>query len=161
MKTILLTAYFAVSFYVLGGLMIENDVNYPTWYYLDAASFSAYHRALANQLPLYLFVPMGIHLLLNGLLIWQTPTYPPRWALLVTFGLSAYVIAESLLVQVPIHNALAVRYSTELVDKLITYHRLFRLPVELLIGGINGWLLLGCLRTGAQTPATPGRQSLA
>ncbi len=143
----LLTVYFAISFYVLGGLLIENDVNYPTWYQLDAVHFGAYHRALENRLRIFLFTPMGIHLLLNGVLIWQKPPGLPRWALVAAFVLSAYVVAESLLVQVPIHEALGVRYSTELIDKLIRYHRLFRLPAELVVGGINGWLLYGCLET--------------
>ncbi len=46
MQTKLLTAYFMPSFYVLGGLVIENDVNYPTWYQLEASRFEAYHHAL-------------------------------------------------------------------------------------------------------------------
>lgn len=74
----LLTAYFVVSFYVLGALVIENDVNYPTWHQIDAGSFGAYHHALAQRLRVFLSTPMAIHLLLNGLLIWQKPAGLPR-----------------------------------------------------------------------------------
>ena len=56
----LLTAYFAISFYILGGLLIENDVNYPTWYHLNAVHFGAYHLALENRLRIFLFTPILI-----------------------------------------------------------------------------------------------------
>lgn len=147
----LLTAYFVLSFYVLGALVIENDVNYATWYQIDADRFGAYHRALEGRLQLYLFAPMGIHLLLNGLIIWFRPATIPRWPFVVALLLNGYVVAESLWVQVPIHQALAERYSAQLVDELIRYHRLLRLPAELLVGGLNGWLLYRCLRTRSVT----------
>lgn len=141
-----LTAYFVVSFYVLGALVIENDVNYATWYQIDGTSFQAYQQDLESRLQLYLFTPMAVHWLLNGLLIWLRPTYLPRWLFVCTFVLNGYVMGESLLIQVPIHQALAHRYSVALVDQLILYHQWWRLPAELLVGGLNCWLLYRCLR---------------
>lgn len=78
MKTKMLTGYFALSFYVFGGLVIENDVNYPTWYQRDAGSFKAYHHLLEGLLRFFLFTPMAIHLLLNGLLVGHKPLGLPR-----------------------------------------------------------------------------------
>ncbi|GAB3913757.1 hypothetical protein GCM10028803_58330 [Larkinella knui] len=141
------TAYFVVSFYVLGALIIENDVNYSTWYQIESTSFSAYHQSLESHLRIYLFTPMAIQFLLNGLLIRQKPVALRSW-FIVTLVLNGYIIGESLLVQVPIHKALTNRYSVDLIDRLIMYHLWWRLPAELLVGGINTWLLHRCLRGG-------------
>ena len=143
----LLAAYFAFSFYVFGALLIENDVNYPTWYQLDAAHFGDYHRVLETQLQRFLFAPMGIHLLLNGLLIWQKPRYVYRGLVVSTFLLNGYVIAESLLIQVPIHQALTTHYSAGLINQLITCHRMWRLPAQILSASLTAWLLYRSLQS--------------
>lgn len=137
----LLTAYFVGSFYVLGALIIENDVHYVTWYQIGSTHFRAYHQALESRLQVFLFTPMAIQLLLNGWLVWRRPTGLPRWPFVVTGLLYGYVVVESLLVQVPLHRALASQYSVELLDQLIASHRVGRLPAELLAGSLTGWIL--------------------
>ncbi|GAB3220809.1 hypothetical protein [Spirosoma arcticum] len=146
MKTKLLTGYFILSFYVLGGLIIENDANYPTWYQLDASHFEAYHYSLESRLSYLLFTPLAIHLLLNGLLVWFPPAGIPRWPLVLTLLLSGYIIVESVLIQVPIHQALAANYSPKLVSQLIDHHRTWRLPAEVLVGSLNAWCLYRVIR---------------
>lgn len=141
MKTYVTTAYFALSFYVFGCLAIENDVNYATWYQLSAGCFHSYHQVLESFLRLFMFTPMGLQLLVNGLLLWRHPANLPRWTLVVTFLLNGYIIAESLLIQVPVHQALEEQFSTALLDQLLLRHRTLRLPAELLVAGLNGWLL--------------------
>lgn len=72
----LLTAYFVGSFYVLGALLIENDVNYMTWHQIGPTHFGAYHQVLESHLQVFLFTPMAIQWLLNGWGDYQRSYWP-------------------------------------------------------------------------------------
>lgn len=39
-ENLIATLYFSCIFYCIGALVIENDVNYPTWYYISEDQFS-------------------------------------------------------------------------------------------------------------------------
>jgi|GEM_PF-2595038 hypothetical protein len=140
------TGYFFLSFYVLGSLTLENDVNYSTWHLIGHEHFGGYHSRLEALLGVYLFFPMTLQLLFNGLLVWFGGTVIPRKWVTVTLLLNTYIVVESLLVQVPIHRALEKAFSADLLEQLIMTHRTYRLPAVILAGATNLYMLWNTVR---------------
>lgn len=140
--------YLVLAFYVLGALVLENEVNYGTWHLIDPAGFGAYHRALEARLGPALFAPMTLQLLLNLLLVWVRPPSLPRGWVLAALALHGYVIVESLLVQVPLHAQLDHGSTKPLLDRLIHSHRVFRLPAEVAAFGVDLAFLVRLTRPG-------------
>lgn len=57
--------FLALSFFVLGCLVVENDVNYPAWRTLPPPEFMRHHAAIETGLQWTMFPAMGVHLLLG------------------------------------------------------------------------------------------------
>lgn len=141
LSTLITTGYFFFSFYVLGSLVLENDVNYQTWHLIGDENFSEYHRRLEGLLGVFLFLPMTLQLLFNGLLIrFRSSVISRKWVVIMLL-FNTYIVVESLLVQVPLHQALEENFNVELLEHLISTHRIFRLPAVILAGGANLYLL--------------------
>lgn len=140
-RTIIPTGYLALSFYIFGCLVLENDVNYSTWRVLTHTDFSVYHELLENQLKVFLFLPMAVHLAFNILLFWFRPREVKMPVLILLLLINIYVVAESLLVQVPVHAELQRQWSLEAVNRLIYMHRFYRLPAEIFALILNFYLL--------------------
>lgn len=133
----LLTVYFVLSFYTFGALVIENDVNYNTWITIGDAEFPAYHRRLQQLLIPVFMVPLGLQLLVSILLLIVRPLIISRRVIVSFIILNVYVLGESSLVQVPIHNALNLEKNSELLGELISTHQSLRLPAEILLFVLN------------------------
>ena len=135
------TGYLCLSFYVFGCLVLENNVNYATWHLIRKEDFGAYHQQLEKLLQPYFFLPMLLQLLFNIAFIWLHPPQLKRGLIILVFLLNAYIIAESLLIQVPIHQALEHNKSELLLNQLIDKHLTYRLPSEIL-GAVFNILIL-------------------
>ena len=125
------TLYIFFSFYVFGCLVLENDLNYPTWQFIGAAHFPMYHQDLNERLIYILFLPMGIQLMLNVLFIFFHPTKLRKNIIMAALSFHLYVLVESLVMQVPIHAQLQQQFTLESLQLLIQSHRRYRLPGEI------------------------------
>ena len=148
-KTVVLTLYFIVSFYCFGALVIENDVNYKTWYFIRSSDFPLFHQQLQRLLlPVFMF-PLALQLFLCIVLLWAKPSNVSKlyvWALVF---LNIYILGISFLLQVPIHDKLNVQKSNALLNELIYTHASYRLPAEVLLFILNGVLLFKLLELKA------------
>ncbi|HZI23880.1 MAG TPA: hypothetical protein VFD46_02325, partial [Chryseolinea sp.] len=138
--TFLLTAYFMVSFYNFGTLVIENDVNYSTWLCIPLHAFPSYHMELEKRLFVVFMIPLIVQGTLAFVLV-ITRTSRHQTLMILTALCIVYILAESLLVQVPIHAKLNTSPSMDLLEELISTHRLYRLPAEIILFFLTGILL--------------------
>lgn len=149
-RQIITTSYFALSFYVLGALVIENDVNYPTWFFISDTDFPAYHQKLQRLLEPFFMFPIGLLLLNTLLLFWLRPAGVARWSIIAAFLVLIYILVESFLIQVPIHEQLNISKNPILLEELIQTHRSYRLPAEVLLFILNNYILFRLLATKPQ-----------
>jgi hypothetical protein len=155
---LVLVAYISVSFYVLGCLVVENDVYYPAWRLVGPSSFPSFHAVVEAGLKPAMFAPMTLQLLAGlGLVVLGSARVGRRWSI-ASVSLTLYVVVESLLVQVPIHRALGVAYDPALLERLIFTHRAYRLPAVLAGGALLLVVLWRALRSApAGEPTPPAR----
>jgi hypothetical protein len=148
MKAWVLTLYFIISFYCFGALVIENDVNYRTWYFIGSNDFPVFHKHLETRLFPVFMLPLALQLFFSLALLWvnvATINRQYRWALV---SLNIYILVISFLLLVPIHEELNIHKTDVLIDKLIRTHELYRLPAETLLFILNSILLFKLLRRG-------------
>lgn len=139
-------AFVALSFFVLGCLVVENDVNYPAWRTLSAAELMRHHAAIETGLMWTMFPAMGAHLLLGvALLIKPWPPLGRRITGLIVVAFAAILIVSFALV-VPLHMEVGASGSQETVEAIISRHRLFRWPVEALAAVASFMGLLRLMR---------------
>jgi hypothetical protein len=147
----LMALYLGLSFYAFGALTIENDVNYPTWRHIRSADFPAYHRALQQRLGPAMFAPMTLQLLVGLAVLAACPSRERARAITLSLAPFAYVSAESLLVQVPLHRQLESHASPATLDQLVRTHRRYRLPVQVVAAAATMRLLHSLITRRAES----------
>ena len=135
------TLYLVLSFYCFGALIIENDVNYPTWRFISDADFPVYHQQLESYLNIFFKLSLTLYLFISILFLWRRPSRLKRSTVIIALLLYVYILALSLLMEVPIHETLNHQKSRELVNSLILVHRVYRLPAEILLFFCNTYIL--------------------
>jgi hypothetical protein len=125
--------YLILSFYCLGALVIENDVNYPTWQWIGDQDFPQYHRRLEQLLRVPFMAPLTLLLVANIALVRFHRREVPRYVVWLSAVNCVYLLAESLLVQVPIHATLDHVKTNEVLEELCRTHLYYRLPSEVLL----------------------------
>lgn len=141
LKGVLSVFYFFILFYLIGALMIENEVNYRTWLLVGANEFPEFHAAFDRLLTPFLKVPLTVGLLLSWIMVFISK--PQKTRILFLFNaifLTAFVVI-SLTVHVPIHAQLNEIHNIHLTNRLIETNTAYRLPLLIIITGINLWLL--------------------
>jgi succinate dehydrogenase hydrophobic anchor subunit len=138
--------FLALSFFVLGCLVVENDVNYPAWRTLPPPELMQHHAAIETGLTWTMFPAMAVHLLLGiALLIRPFPQLGRRAAGLIVAAFAAVLIVSFALV-VPLHIEIGASGAQETVEAIISRHRLFRWPLEALAAVASFAGLLRLLR---------------
>lgn len=115
----LFLATFALVFYGMGTAAVETFVNYPTWPFIGANEFRAYHRALGPLIVGHMVIPMLVTTLLTILLLWFRPSSIPRWMVWLAIGLQVAVWVSTITIQLPIQGQLAADgLSVPLIERL-------------------------------------------
>jgi len=135
------TLYLVLAFYCFGALIIENDVNYPTWHFISDKDFPVYHQKLESYLNIFFKAPLTLYLFISILFLWWRPNRLKRPIVIISLLLYLYILALSLLAEVPIHNTLNHQKSHQLISNLIFIHRSFRLPAEILLFLCNTYIM--------------------
>lgn len=127
------TVYIGLSFYCLGALVIENDVNYPAWQNISDHDFPEFHQRLENLLMIPFKIPMTLFLIINLLFLRfhhrSLPVYLV-WIAVINF---CSLIAESMLVQLPMHTALNKLKTQKMIEDLYQSHLYYRFPAEAIL----------------------------
>jgi hypothetical protein len=127
---------FVFVFYGMGASFVESFVNYPTWRFIGAAEFRAYHQALSPLIIGYMVIPMGICILLTMALVWKRPAAIPKWMIWSALILQFIGALSSVFIQIPIQVRLNNEgLSLPLIDQLIISNLWLR-RIPLLINSI-------------------------
>jgi hypothetical protein len=141
LKTALTVFYFFIIFYLVGVLVIENEVNYRTWLLVGINEFPEIHKAFDHLLTPFLKVPLTIGLLVSWIMVFINQPKKTRILFLSNaIFLTAFVVI-SLAVHVPIHNQLNEIHDIHQINRLIETNTVYRLPLVIIITGLNLWLL--------------------
>jgi hypothetical protein len=132
----------ALVFFFTGGHVVQSFVNYPTWRFIDAGSFPAFHESMAIRAAFFLMLPRVLEVVMAGLLLWRRPQAVPRNAMALAFGLAVVAFLITVTMARPTHIQLgAVGNTPELLARL-RYVDLSRLGLEIVRAAIYLWLLL-------------------
>ncbi|MBC8074296.1 MAG: hypothetical protein IAG13_38610 [Deltaproteobacteria bacterium] len=125
--------YLILSFYCLGALVIENDVNYPSWQWIGDQEFPQFHRRLEQRLLVPFMAPLTLLLVANLAMVWFHLRGVPRYIVWLSAINCVYLLAESLLIQVPIHETLDHVKTNAVLEELHRTHLYYRLPSEVVL----------------------------
>jgi len=135
------TLYLVLAFYCFGALVVENDVNYPTWHFISDKDFPVYHQKLESYLKVFFKTPLTLYLIISVLFLWWRPRTVKRLAVIIALLLYVYILVLSLSSEVPIHDTLNHQKSHQLISTLIFIHHAFRLPAEILLFLCNTYIM--------------------
>jgi hypothetical protein len=146
---VIVTLFFAFSFFSFGEAVFEGQVNYPAWLRISDESFVSYHQVIGARIG-FLIVPLVVATVLNILLIWWRPSSIPLWAVWSTLALQALMWVSTVLIQIPIQLRLGSNgYSSELLHRLIWTDLLYRKVPGYLRLAITGGMLYFAIRAAA------------
>ena len=142
---------FTLVFYGMGASFVESFVNYPTWRYIGAAEFQAYHQALSPLIIGYMVVPVFLAIPLTALLLWKRPFPIPSWALWLALLMQIIGAVSSFAIQIPIQRQLSSNgLSLALIDQLISTNFWFRRIPMFINSVLFFWMMSLILRNGSR-----------
>ena len=135
--TVIFSIYILLSFYVLGGGMVDSLVVFRTWHLIGADEFPKFHQ-LDNALIIPTFVIFFfLSFIPQLLLFWFRPAVIPKWMILLALGFNITMLVSSITIQIPIQMELDKRFSLELIDRLITTDLRYRVIPMILLAMTN------------------------
>ena len=141
---------FIFVFYGMGAAFVESFVNYPTWRFIGAAEFRAYHQALSPLIVGYMVIPIFLTIPLTALLLWKRPFQIPKWAIWLAILMQLVAAVSSITIQIPIQRELnSSGLSVALIDRLIFTNFWFRRVPMLINSVLFFWMMTLLLRTVA------------
>ena len=126
----LLTAFFALFFYVWGTTNLEGLFNYPFWRdmggMLTNENFMALRGAHGWKIFPLLVAPLFLLQIVTIALVFLAPSFVPRWALLIVLGLELIYMLATICLEIPIH----LQHDTQGYD-LASFDRLIAIDIWL------------------------------
>jgi hypothetical protein len=147
---------FVLVFYGMGAAFVESFVNYPTWRYIGAAEFQAYHQALSPLIIGFMVVPVFLAIPLTALLIWKRPFPIPSWALWLALLMQIIGAVSSATIQIPMQVQLSTNgLSLALIDQLISTNFWYRRIPMFINSVLFFWMMSLLLRKGSERQTRP------
>jgi hypothetical protein len=142
---------FTLVFYGMGAAFVESFVNYPTWRYIGAAEFQAYHQALSPLIIGFMVVPVFLAMPLTALLIWKRPFPIPSWALWLALLMQIIGAVSSATIQIPMQVQLSTNgLSLALIDQLISTNFWYRRIPMFINSVLFFWMMSLLLRSNVR-----------
>ncbi len=111
---------FALVLYVMGAYFVEAFVNYPSWRFIGAAEFRAYHNALGARIIPFMVVPWFIEIALTFFLMRFRPRAVPLQAIVLAQVFNLVALLSTIFIQIPIQIQFGNHgMSVEALDRLI------------------------------------------
>lgn len=150
-STIVFSVYILLAFYVFGGGIVNSLVGYPTWRAVGQNEFPEFHQ-IDSSLIIPLFV---IFFLLSFipqiLLFWFRPLMISKWLIWLAFLFNLVALISTITIQIPIQIELDKRFSSELIERLISTDLMYRRIPMLLLAGVNFLMLYKVVRHSVNT----------
>ncbi|HMC99732.1 MAG TPA: hypothetical protein VKH37_06255 [Ferruginibacter sp.] len=136
-SSIVFSIYTLLSFYVLGGGIVNALVAYRTWRWVGPEEFPKFHH-VDSELIIPLFVIFYfLSFIPQILLFWFRPAAIPRWMIFLALFLNLITLVSTIAVQIPIQAKLDQAFSHDLIEKLISTDLIWRRIPMLLLAIIN------------------------
>jgi len=155
-STIIFSVYILLSFYVLGGGIVNSLVSYRTWRMVGENEFPAFHQ-VDSKLIIPLFV---IFFLLSfvpqALLFWFRPAVVSKKLVWLALLLNLVALVSTITIQIPIQAQLDKKFSMELIDRLISTDMLYRRIPMFLLAIVNFIMLFKVVNHSVNKPPDSG-----
>ena len=99
----------------MGLILVTQIVSYPLFMKINSNFFYEYHKYYRKQISIIVLPVMLSELILTLVLLYLLPNLSHTFILLFT----VIIWLSTILIQVPIHNSLIIKYNTEKIQYLI------------------------------------------
>ncbi|MBP6025565.1 hypothetical protein [Ferruginibacter sp.] len=155
-STILFSVYILLAFYVFGGGIVNSLVAYRTWRAVGANEFPEFHH-IDSSLIIPLFVIFFfLSFIPQILLFWFRPVVISRWLVWLALFFNLITLVSTITIQIPIQIELDKKFSSELIERLISTDFIYRRIPMLLLAIINFIMLYKVVKYSGnrQNPST-------
>ncbi|MEI9946451.1 MAG: hypothetical protein WDN26_19800 [Chitinophagaceae bacterium] len=136
-STIVFSVYILLVFYVFGGGIVNSLVAYRTWRAVGANEFQKFHE-IDSSLIIPLFVVFFfLSFIPQVLLFWFRPTVISKRLVWLALFFNLIALVSTITIQIPIQNELGKKFSSELLERLISTDFIYRRIPLLLLAIIN------------------------
>ena len=151
-STIVFSVYILLTFYVLGGGIVNSLVGYRTWREVGANEFPKFHHVdSALIIPLFVIF-FFLSFIPQILLFWFRPVVIPKGMVGLALLLNLVALVSTITVQIPIQKQLDSKFSLELIEKLISTDMTFRRIPMLLMAIVNFIMLYKVVKHSINKP---------
>ena len=142
----------ALALVQTGAHISQSYVNYPTWHFIEAASFKPYHWAITIRSIVFLLVPRFLEIVIGLIVLRFPPSAINRRVILLGVGLAVGALSATAFLSQPIHAQLDIQSNTpELLASLMATDWI-RIPLEVIraalyVGALSQMIKLNELST--------------
>ncbi len=145
-SSIVFSVYILLAFYVFGGGIVNSLVAYRTWRAVGANEFPEFHH-IDSKLIIPLFVIFFfLSFIPQVLLFWFRPVVISRWLVWLALLFNLITLVSTITIQIPIQVELDKRFSSELIERLISTDFIYRRIPMLLLAIVNFIMLYKVVR---------------
>ena len=155
LSTWVFLATFCLIFYGMGASFVESFVNYPTWPFIGANEFRAYHNALGPLVIGYMVIPMLVGTVLSIVMLWVRPGQISLGVILAAVILQLVNWVSTAAIQLPIQFQLGNDgLSIPAIERLIFTNIWFRKVPQVITSALFIWMMYKVLREKAGNPSS-------
>ena len=137
----LFLALCALALLQTGAHISQSYVNYPTWHFIEAASFKPYHWAITIRSIIFLLAPRVVEIVLGLVVLRFCPSVIDRRVILAGVGLAVGAFLATAFLSQPVHAQLDIQSNTpELLASLMATDWI-RIPLEIARAVLYVWAL--------------------
>ena len=138
---IIFSIYILLAFYIFGAGVVNALVAYRTWRWVGPDEFPKFHQIDASLIIPLFVVPFFLSFLPQILLFWFRPMSIPKGYVWLALLLNLTVLISTIVIQIPIQNELDNKFSSALIERLISTDFMYRrIPMFLL--AITNFIML-------------------
>jgi hypothetical protein len=140
-SAIVFSAYILLTFYVLGGGIVNSLVGYRTWRAVGPNEFPAFHQVDSSLIIPLFVIFFFLSFIPQILLFWFRPVIIPKQLVWLALLFNLIALVSTITVQIPIQTELDKRFSLELIERLISTDMIYRRIPMLLMAIVNFMML--------------------
>ena len=151
-SSIVFSVYILLVFYVFGGGIVNSLVAYRTWRAVGANEFPEFHH-IDSSLIIPLFVVFFfLSFIPQILLFWFRPMVIPKGLVLLALFFNLITLVSTITIQIPIQVDLDKKFSSELIERLISTDFIYRRIPMFLLAIINFVMLYKVVKHSSNPP---------
>ncbi len=150
--SIVFSIYILLAFYVLGGGIVNSLVGYRTWREVGTNEFPQFHQ-VDSKLIIPLFVIFFfLTFIPQVLLFWFRPLIIAKWMVWIALVFNLIALISTITIQIPIQKELDSKFSSVLIERLISTDMIYRRIPMLLMAIVNFTMLYKVVKGSVEKP---------